>query len=258
MPSDSDASLLDQPEILQFVFFPRQDRSAAPPGALDYLVSVEEGVTIGCRFYLRRKDVPNILYFHGNGEVVSDYDYVAPAYSQAGVNLFVADYRGYGASNGRPTFSNLVNDAHPVFGFFRRMLGENQCTGGVFVMGRSLGSIPALELAVHHGDQMAGLIIESGLGSMSSLMVHMGVSGSALGLSAGFPNVAKIRGVTVPTLIMHGEYDSLLPVTEAYALYENSPAQDKRLVIIPGAEHNDIMMVGGHGYFDEIQRFVGA
>ena len=36
-------------------------------------------------------------------------------YHRKGINLVVADYRGYGASNGVPTFSNLISDAHCIY-----------------------------------------------------------------------------------------------------------------------------------------------
>jgi alpha-beta hydrolase superfamily lysophospholipase len=258
MSSDNNYSALDGPEILQFVFYPRQDHTPAPSNATDHFVLVDDGAAISCRFYVCAQDAPSILYFHGNGEVVSDYDYIAPVYNRLGVNLFVADYRGYGSSSGTPTFSALLKDAHIVFRSFNEILREGQHTSAVFVMGRSLGSIPGIELALHYGGQMEGLIIESGIGSMSTLMAHMGLSGEALGLPTGFPNVTKIRSIKLPTLILHGEYDSLIPATEAYALYENSASQDRRLVIIPNAEHNDIMMVGGDKYFGEIRSFVSA
>jgi hypothetical protein len=107
-------SALDRPEILQLVFYPRKDFSPQPkvPNAANYFISVEEGISICCRFYFNDERSPNILFFHGNGEIASDYDDIGPLYTQTGVNLFVADYRGYGLSGGEPTFTNLIRDAH--------------------------------------------------------------------------------------------------------------------------------------------------
>jgi pimeloyl-ACP methyl ester carboxylesterase len=258
MSAQTDYAILDQPEILQFVFYPRRDYSTPPPNAVDHKIPIENGVVISCRFHLCSNTSPSVIYFHGNGEVVSDYDYIAPAYNRLGINLFVVDYRGYGSSSGVPTFTTLVTDAHVVFKAFKEILREGHFTGAVFAMGRSLGSIAAVELALHYGAEMKGLIIESGMASMSTLMAHMGLSGQAFRLTLGFPNLMKIREVRLPTLILHGEYDSLIPATEGQALYDGSASQYKRLVIIPGAEHNDIMMVGGEEYLGEISRFVHA
>ena len=49
-----------------------------------------------------------------------------------------------------------------------------------------------------------------------------------------------IRKISLPTLVMHGEYDQIVPVEEGKALYDNIGAKDKRLLIIPGVDHNTI------------------
>ena len=104
-------------------------------------------VSITCRFYVKDAALPTILYFHGNGEVVADQDYIAPLYNERSINLFAADFRGYGASTGSPNFSTMVEDAHPIFDAFLGVLSDGGFKGKVFVMGRSLGSMSAIELA---------------------------------------------------------------------------------------------------------------
>src|SRR3990172_11975924 len=111
MPSYAPLAALDQPELLQFVFYPRRDVSPPPPGAADYPIPVAPGVALACRLHTADKAAPTILFFHGNGEVMSDYDDIAPAYGRLGINLCVVDYRGYGASTGRPTIAAMLTDA---------------------------------------------------------------------------------------------------------------------------------------------------
>ena len=91
---------LDQPEILSLIFYPRKNVSLPPPSSSDHFISVDIGVSIACRLYTHSLKAPSIIYFHGNGEVISDYDYVAPLFNQLDINLCVVDYRGYGASQG--------------------------------------------------------------------------------------------------------------------------------------------------------------
>ena len=76
------------------------------------------------------------------------------------------------------------------------------------------------------------------------------------GEDSAFLNKVKIRQVKKPTLIIHGEYDRILPVTEGQELFQNSGAQDKKLLIIPGADHNDVMIVDQDLYFSTIDKFV--
>ena len=258
MPQQDDYSALDRPELVQFVFYPRGDFTSPPSNAIDYFVAVEEAISISCRFYVHDKNSPTILFFHGNGEVVSDYDYIAPIYgSQVGANLFVADYRGYGASGGRPSFSSMVADSHRIFEDFSAILRDGSHSGRVFVMGRSLGSVSAIELASCYQDKVSGLIIESGFASTVRLMTRLGFPKDFLGVKDfGFPNLSKIRTVALPTLIIHAERDSLIPLEEAKDLFENVATEEKRFVIIPEADHNDIMMADMPTYFRAIEEFV--
>ena len=254
--SQTDYSALDRPEILAFVFYPRKDFTRTPPNASDHFIPVDKDVSISCRFYIHSRSSPSILYFHGNGEVVSDHDYIAPMYNQLGINLFVADYRGYGASQGRPTLSNTVSDAPIIFRAFSAILQQNHHSSDIFVMGRSLGSISAIETAYRHQEQIKGLIIESGFAALINLLFHLGFPAESLGIEdLEFPNLAKIRTITLPILIIHGEYDQIIPASEGEALFQNTAAKDKKLVIIPGANHNDIMWIGKERYFQAIKEF---
>jgi len=249
-------SALDIPEVLGFVFYPRRDYSEPPPGSRDHMITVDDGIRVHCRFYVHSAGSPSILHFHGNGEVVSDYDYIAPMYNRLGLNLFVADYRGYGASGGQPTLSNAVSDACLLFSSFDGILSGDDYCRDVFVMGRSLGSISAIEIAHRHGEEIRGLVIESGFAAVVNLLSHLGFPARTLGIEdREFPNLARIRRIAVPTLIIHGENDQLIPASEGEALFRGSAAVDKRLLIIPGAGHNDIMWIGMEEYLEEIRRF---
>ncbi len=164
---DRGLELHDHPEILYRLFYPRREIAgdSEKPKIMNRFVEVARGVSIGCRFYPARSDGPNILYFHGNGETAPDYDYVAPVYAERGLNLFVADYRGYGMSGGSPTCTAMIKDAHPIFRDLVSFLHDEGFTGDLFVMGRSLGSAPAIELAYHYQGEFKGLIVESGFAS---------------------------------------------------------------------------------------------
>lgn len=256
MSQQIDYSLLDRPEILGFIFYPRKDWSPPPAGASDHPVEVGEGVTIACRLYPAGEGSPSILLFHGNGEVVSDHDWIAPAYNRLGISLFVADYRGYGRSSGQPSFCSMAADAPVIFRYFRQ-LSESLHGGPQFVMGRSLGSFGAAELASQYPEEMKGLIIESGSADPSRLLSRFGLLVSASSLHAlESASRERLRRITVPVLVIHGEYDSIVPLSEGVHFHEAVSAEDKRLVVIPGADHNDIMLVGMQQYFSAISQFV--
>ncbi len=217
---------MDRPEILQRLFFPRRasvEELTSPYGA-NHVIEAASGISIGCRFYPARAKDPAILYFHGNGEIAPDYDYTAHLYQERRINLFVADYRGYGFSTGSPTCSSIIRDAHPTFHGFVAFLQDSGYTGGLFVMGRSLGSAPAIEVAYHYQHRLQGLIVESGFASTRNQLRRLGVSHlfSDTPNAVGFGNDLKIGEITIPTLIIHGEEDEIIPVEEGRALYSLS------------------------------------
>lgn len=264
MSHESDISFLDRPEILEVVFpvayspfyFPAPSENRSDNATL-HLVEVEEGVRIGCAMWARGKEFPTILYFHGNGETARDHDWIAPFYLEKGVNLFVADYRGYGDSDGKPTITNLMRDCHAVYRGLREIIQREGYNPSLFLMGRSLGSMPAVELAYHYQDELKGLILESGsANNLRRLWDFLEGPEREKLLSGQFLNKEKLRTVRIPTCVIHGEQDQILPVQEAIELYESSGAEAKDILIIPGADHNDLMIRGHKQYFDTIEQFV--
>ena len=252
-----DYSSLDLPFLLQFIFYPRKDFTPCPKNAFDLSVAVGDTVSVSCRFYTGHREWPWILYFHGNGEVVSDYDEISPFYHQRKMNLVVADYRGYGASSGTPTLTGLVQDAPLIFHGVREELSRRKLRKDLWVMGRSLGSIAALELASHRQEEMKGLIIESGFPSVVRIMFHLGVPAQVMGREKiDQESLERLKKIFLPTLIIHGGQDSLVPLENAKAIYQHLGAQEKELLVIPSATHNDIMIVGFKDYFNALQQFI--
>lgn len=254
---------LDSPEVIQNLFYPR--KASANTGQDDSIkdgtVKVDEDVEIGYRLYIKHSSAPVLLYFHGNGEVASDYDSIAPYYHNVGLSLLVVDYRGYGWSTGSPLASKLLPDAQKVLDAIDSILSDSGVVPGrpLFLMGRSLGSAPAIYLAMTNSDKLQGLIIESGYADAPSLFRRLGIAISDdIKDDPTLPigNDEKMKKVTIPTLVIHGEHDMLIPVSHGKTLYENSVAENKELLIIPRAGHNDVSFVDMARYFDGIKDFI--
>ena len=239
-----------------FLFHPRQEWGS--PGTTssteDMIIQVEKDVVVGARFHAAGKEAPTILFFHGNGEIVADYNDIGPLYLRMGINFLPVDYRGYGRSSGKPTITAMMRDSHVIFDYAQNWLKKKDYTGPFILMGRSLGSASALELSVHYGDQIDGLIIESGFAYAGPLLSLLGIDMEALGIKEeeGFRNIDKIRKFYKPTLVIHAEYDHIISLTEGQALYDACSARDKRLLIIPGANHNDIFLRGIKKYMEAV------
>ena len=259
-PAAGNYSALDVPEVLQRLFYPRPEPgfSQVPASSRDLLIPVAEGVAVGARLHPAGAAAPTILFFHGNGEIVADYDELAPFYQRLGVNFLPVDYRGYGRSDGEPTVTAMMQDCHRIFTYVRKNLPEMGYRGPLIVMGRSLGSASALELASAYPERLAGLIIESGFAYAGPLLQLLGVNLDAVKFQepAGFRNVDKIRAYTGPTLIIHAEHDHIIPLSDGQALYDAAGAADKTFLKIPQANHNDILFQGFKEYMAAINRLV--
>jgi alpha-beta hydrolase superfamily lysophospholipase len=256
---EKNVEMMDRPEVLDRLFFPRRESDVTHvPNAVTIRIKVAEDVAIGCRFYPEKPDGPNILYFHGNGETVPDYDYEAHIYRKRGLNLFVADYRGYGFSDGEPGCSSMIRDAHPTFRGFRTLLAERGFSGPLFVMGRSLGSGPAIEVAYHYQSELKGLIVESGFASGRNQFRRLGVAHLFDESAIGFGNDVKIREVKIPTLIIHGEQDMIIPASEGHTLLKISGASKKSSLFVAHAGHNDLMVEALDDYMAAIESFIAS
>jgi alpha-beta hydrolase superfamily lysophospholipase len=252
--------ILDHPTLLNLIFYPRRQTYRLPDSEhlMSFLLPVEQDVSISCCFFVEDKSCPNILFFHGNGEVAAEYADIGQAFNRIGVNLFVADYRGYGGSGGTPSISRMIRDAHPVVLGFRQKLRELGFSGSRFIMGRSLGSASAIELAGSYPDDFRGLVIESGFCDVSDLLGRFGITlklpGGEMYRSPGFDRVEKIK---MPALIIHGEWDSIVPLAEGEKIYSHIGSTDNKMLVIEGADHNTIFMVGEQLYLQELAAFIG-
>lgn len=251
-------AMIDNSLLLMYLFYPRRQHRSPSDGAFDLAVPVESDLSIVCRAYPGESEKPWILYFHGNGEIVSDYDSIAHIYTDRGINLLVADYRGYGASGGNPTFKAMVEDAVKIFDYLymHEQFNAGSEKSSWYVMGRSLGSISALELASKYPEKLEGLIIESGFLSVVDLIRHLGLPspGNLEPLESEYRTLAGL--IKLPALLIHGDRDRLVPLEQGKALHDALGSEDRELVVIPGADHNDVMFVDTNRYMGAIEKFV--
>lgn len=252
-------SKIDRPDILSLLFQPPVDYiGSCPAQAEDVSLNIAEGVALSCRFYFVALDAPTLLYYHGGSDSFDTIDAEAETMNQCGINVFLASYRGFGKSTGSPAFSSLFADARTLFTDAVAWLAKKGCSGPLFVMGRSLGSVCVLEV-VHANTQLVkGMILESGYCETIATLQALGADTAELALSEeeGFNNLQKIANIKIPTMIFHGSRDLLVPVAQAEKLQAASGARNKQFFVIPGAAHHTVSKTGGTLYFKTIQGFI--
>ena len=247
-------SVFDSSAFNQNLFFPRNDPSPSPSTSEEFYLEVEPNIKVHVRRYPNDNTDCSLLYFHGNGEIVADYDNFQELYSAIGVELIVCDYRGYGKSDGTPTLRTVLKDSHRIYNYLKE---NGKLANRVGVMGRSLGSAPAIELSVHY-PELAFCIIESGYADPIPLVERRGIKISSITEedNALFNNSVKIAKVQCPLLIMHGEDDFLISANEAELNYNQAGSQVKYLEILQGVGHNDMLMAPENRYFTALYEFL--
>ena len=156
----TDYSPFDRQEILLYLFHPRPESGSgkAGPGYEELSIPVGGGIHIGGRLYVVDPASPCLLFFHGNGEIVEDYHDLGDIYTRLGLNFMPVDYRGYGKSTGVPTVSAMMRDCHAIYEYACELLSAPARSGPLVVMGRSLGSAPAIESASPSGPSLHALL----------------------------------------------------------------------------------------------------
>lgn len=253
-PAEPDYALLDRSGIGWMVLQPRTDPAPLPTGATDHRITVEPGITVAARFYQLGPQYPTVLFFHGNGEVVGDHDRFVHLYHASELNLFVAEFRGYGKSEGVPSMAHLVADAHPIAAYFHACLDAQRYDPRRFVMGRSIGALPALEIAAQAPAGFHGVVIESSGPLIRRLLDRFGYPDNADGWSLVETHEARIRSIRLPSLQLHGELDDPSMATELHTLLRG--AASRQIELIDGAGHNDILWIGQVRYMELLRTFV--
>jgi hypothetical protein len=77
--------------VLAYLFHPRREElyRQSSNTRSDMMIKVDEKVEIGASLHLSDTKGPTILFFHGNGKIVSDYDEIGPLCSITWVLTFL-------------------------------------------------------------------------------------------------------------------------------------------------------------------------
>ncbi len=256
---ESKYKLLDRPEVLNFLFHPRSESGHGSDDKRyeEFVIPVDVNINIGARFYACDRRAPVLLFFHGNGEIVEDYDDIGQFYQRLNINFFPVDYRGYGISTGKPTVTSMMTDCLKIFDYALEYLKTNGYEGAIVLMGRSLGSAPALELVTSRKEMIDGLIIESGFAFALPLLKLLGINLDSIDVTEDIiRNHEKIKEFENPTLIIHAEFDHIIPFSDGEHLFQQSIDPGKRMLKVHGANHNDILARGLENYMQAVKELI--
>jgi uncharacterized protein len=194
------------------------------------------------------------LWFHGNGGNISHRtDEIAQIHRRLGVNVFIFDYQGYGISDGRPSERGTYQDSRAALAYLhsRPDVDPQQ----IVYFGRSLGAAVAVELAVEHPP--AGLVLVAPFASLGDMArIHYAALPVASWLAGNrYNSLERIPRTRVPLLILHGDRDTIVPISQGEKLYQ-AANQPKQFLALLQAGHDDTYIAGGDPYWNMLGQFL--
>lgn len=250
--------MLDWYSVIErhFVYFPDRALVATPRDVglefEDVQFEASDGVRLHGWFVPGDKEIV-WLWVHGNGGNISHrVESLRLLHDQVGVGVLLFDYRGYGRSDGTPSEQGTYLDAEAALTLLSERYGYSP--ERVVVFGQSLGGAIAVDVAARH--RPAGLVVESAFTSIADMArLHYPFLPSRLLLGRRYNSLTKIRGVDAPILIVHGDRDDVIPFDMASELFD-AAGEPKHLLVIEGAGHNDVDLVGDKRYFSALRAFI--
>jgi uncharacterized protein len=183
-------------------------------GVCEVDLATADGLTLFSWFLPPQAARPVILYLHGNGGHIGYRAERLRRFAQEGYGVLLVEYRGYGGNPGRPCERGLFLDGEAAFDFVSATGIEPR---HIVLWGESLGSGVAVYLAAAH--KTGALILEAPFTNVAACAQrHYPFVPAALLLRDRFDSLSRIRRITAPLLILHGERDMVVPVRHGRAL----------------------------------------
>ena len=226
----------------QLIYLPDTTAVSGSAGAQDVVLETSDGMKLGA--WLLRPGGPDrgvaVLVANGNGGNRAGRAPLAQALAAEGMTVLLFDYRGYGGNEGSPSERGLARDVRAA----QRYLVESGVPPERIVyFGESLGAAVVTELATSVAP--GGLVLRSPFVDLASVgQAHYPFLPVGLLLRDKFPLAEQLAGVKAPVAVVYGSADSVVPPEQSREVAEAAPTL-KDLVEIPGADHNDAVLVHG-------------
>ncbi len=241
----------------RFIFFPsvypsgNYEDARIIPGLEDCWFTTEDGVKLHGWFAPADTPIATLVISHGNAGNISHRIPVIKALQEMGFNVFMFDYRGYGRSEGSPNEQGVYRDGRAAFDYVAKRRDVD--SSSIILFGTSLGGAVAVDVALHRS--AAALILETTFSSAKDVArVSYPFLPVQFVLRTKFGSIEKIRKISIPSLFLHGDHDSIIPISLGRKLFE-AANEPKKFHVVAGADHNDIFWIGGKTYLEQIRNF---
>jgi fermentation-respiration switch protein FrsA (DUF1100 family) len=235
--------------------------AAVLPGAEEVSFPTTDGLRLGGWFVAAARSTrdpgrpgPAVLVCSGNGGNRSLRAPLAAALARLGLAVLLFDYRGYAGNPGHPTEAGLAADARAALAYLAARPEVDPAR--LVYFGESLGAAVALRLATERPP--AALVLRSPFASLAEVgQHHYPLLPVSLLLADRYESAAVVGRLAAPLLVVAGERDRVVPAAHSRRLFAAAP-EPKRLVLLPGADHNDHELNAGPSLLAELRAFLAG
>ena len=175
--------------------------------------------------------VGTVVHLHGNAQNMTSHFSFVDWLPQAGFNLLVFDYRGYGKSEGQPSRAGVYADGVAAIRYAEGR--EDVGTDKIFVLGQSLGGCVAVAVlgrerfegvravAVDSAFESYRKIAEDKIDLMPVLSLAKKPMAKAI-VNDEFSAIEVVDKISAPIAFMHAQDDEVVPFDHSRRLYERA------------------------------------
>ncbi|HEV8537009.1 MAG TPA: alpha/beta hydrolase [Candidatus Limnocylindria bacterium] len=225
------------------------------PGAEEVELVTDDGIRLGAWFVpaSERAAGMTVLVCNGNAGDRSSRAVLARGLADEGYAVLLFDYRGFAGNPGAPTEAGLHADARAALAYLISRPGVDPSR--IVYFGESLGAAVAAQLASERPP--FALVLRSPFPSLAEAgRVHYPYLPVIDPLLMDRYRVsAALAGLRVPVLVVAGDRDTVVPIALSRKVHDDLRAP-KRLVVVPGMEHNDPEIAEGPTLIGEVARFI--
>lgn len=200
-------------------------------------VRTDDGLDL-LAWYLPPQDEKNGLvtvHFHGNAGHIGHRAHKVGHFAARGMGVFFCEYRGYGGNKGAPSEQGFYTDARACLRYLR---DRGVTPDRTVIYGESIGTGVAVQMASEV--EVPYLVLEAPFASAVDVAkdVYFFLPVNLL-MKDRFDNIEKIGGIKSKLLIIHGDDDRVIHISQAQKLF-NAANHPKEFITIQGGGHSDL------------------